>query len=875
MKKTQLFLGLLLICYHVFSQSSQSVDFRYSPRWWQSLLCLPDDPVKTVIGKEGQIFGDYGYNGPRKFSFSLLFDSKSRLQWKRQFLESPLSPIPHTAKENGDISIEETSFLEIPGNENYRIVRVDNDRIVKGWSKPLVPCDTSFKDAAENSNGYTDYGIIEFHIKVNPGSSHSIALGFCEGKWQQPGERVMRLEVEGTAEKNLDAAKEFGFQMPGVVMFQGRDEDNDGNIRVVIIANPSLGKDKTVFINGVWMFDKNATVSTSDIISGTANKIATLYAPAAKIPMPSRKYHLLISIKNNSKVNKTFSPVIRYAGVPEIKLQKQKVFIGSNTTVSASLPVESISNDSMVGFSSQAPVFSWEVQKDTCYLKAINLKTLQLKPGEEIQIAIVITRFYTDNEDDKALVAKSIEELKVARRWWLTKGPAQKVVTVPDKNIQSMIDASWRNLTQARELRNGKQAYSVGPTVYRGIYFADGAFMIEASALMNAIEEARNCIDLLAKYQLDPALSEQEVRFPKKYGLFMFTVTRYAFLTGDKNWLNAHWKILTDCMHYIDSLRNYNLKNPQAPNYGILPESAVDGGFWMSNDYSNTQWCLGGMKWAIKAAKWMDRQKDVQVWQQQYDTLYASYMKIARKDIRKDDKGNDYLPVEINNEHNYPPQKGQWSFCQSVYPGQIFDDDAEARKIAEGTMQMLHDHREEGLVFNTGWLDQGLWTYFSSFYGHAMLWLGRGNEVPQLLYDYANHASPVMTWREEQKPVGKGMEEVGDMPHNWASGEFIRMVIHMIELDRGNELHLLEAFPRQWVFPGAVTALQNVLTPFGPVDIRLAINSKGSAAQFQLNFRDKTRLPEKVVVHKETWAKGQPVEIGNVQHKIEFSILLN
>jgi len=54
-------------------------------------------------------------------------------------------------------------------------------------------------------------------------------------------------------------------------------------------------------------------------------------------------------------------------------------------------------------------------------------------------------------------------------------------------------------------------------------------------------------------------------------------------------------------------------------------------------------------------------------------------------------------------------------------------------------------------------------------YAHAVLWNGQGREAAQVLYDFARHASPPRVWREEQKPVGKGNEEVGDMPHNWAS----------------------------------------------------------------------------------------------------------
>jgi hypothetical protein len=72
--------GLLFAQTIAFSQSalqpgSQSavltVDHQYSPPWWQTLVCLPDDPVKTLVGREGQIFGDYDYKGPRDFSFAI------------------------------------------------------------------------------------------------------------------------------------------------------------------------------------------------------------------------------------------------------------------------------------------------------------------------------------------------------------------------------------------------------------------------------------------------------------------------------------------------------------------------------------------------------------------------------------------------------------------------------------------------------------------------------------------------------------------------------------------------------------------------------------------------------------------------------------
>jgi hypothetical protein len=110
------------------------------------------------------------------------------------------------------------------------------------------------------------------------------------------------------------------------------------------------------------------------------------------------------------------------------------------------------------------------------------------------------------------------------------------------------------------------------------------------------------------------------------------------------------------------------------------------------------------------------------------------------------------------------------------------------------------------------------------------------------------------------------------MPHNWASAEFIRLVVHMIELDRGNDLHLFEALPPNWIAPGRRVALHGILTPFGPVELSLVVNSRGDAAQLKLQFTNKGHLPGKVVVHKDNWtAAGGVTEVAGAS-TIEMNI---
>lgn len=155
-----------------------------------------------------------------------------------------------------------------------------------------------------------------------------------------------------------------------------------------------------------------------------------------------------------------------------------------------------------------------------------------------------------------------------------------------------------------------------------------------------------------------------------------------------------------------------------------------------------------------------------------------------------------------------------------------------------------------------------------------MQWLGKTKGIPQLLYDFANHSSPTMVWREEQKPNGKGNEEVGDMPHNWASAEFVRMVIHMLQIDRGNDLHLFEALPKQWTKPGDITKLNGIRTPFGRINLQLAVNSAGDKATMQLSFLDAGNLPDNVVVHKDNWAAMGGTDVLKGISKITHTISL-
>jgi hypothetical protein len=199
------------------------------------------------------------------------------------------------------------------------------------------------------------------------------------------------------------------------------------------------------------------------------------------------------------------------------------------------------------------------------------------------------------------------------------------------------------------------------------------------------------------------------------------------------------------------------------------------------------------------------------------------------------------------------PQRAQWAFCQGVYPGQIFAQDD---PIATGTMNMLQTTLQEGIVMGTGWDMEGIWTYFAAFYGHACLWVGESERAHASLYAFANHASPLYAWREEQSPRDLTPSNyVGDMPHNWASAEFVELAVHLLALDRGNEMHLLEGLPKEWIQPGMKTALKDIATPFGKLSFTLQVDESGKTATLNVEKLSDTSC-KGLFVHLGDWGES-------------------
>lgn len=512
----------------------------------------------------------------------------------------------------------------------------------------------------------------------------------------------------------------------------------------------------------------------------------------------------------------------------------------------------------------------------------INLEEITLAPGDKKQYVVLYDNGMSSDIVDGLKAApknfsSKVERLKaeVINYWEEKSSVPYNHITVPDTEIQNLLDASIRGIWQAREIKNNKIAFQVGPTCYRGLWIVDGAFILETAAMFDRGLDARAGIDYTLSFQKETGEFAIMDKYYKENGFVLWTCVRHALLTQDKAWLHSVWPQLIKTMDFIKVLRARTYETETPLDDGLIPPGTIDGGLWGGPDmpeYTNVYWSLVGIKSMVQAAHWLGEKKIAEVWEKEYSDMYSVFKKAAQRDKQIDNFGNVYLPIPMEVEKQSLPQRAQWAFCLAIYPGQIFEKDD---PIVLGTMDMLHTTLQEGMVMGTGWEINGIWNYFAGFYGQACLWIGKNQYAVESLYAFANHASPLYNWREEHNPRDLTPSKyVGDMPHNWASAEFIGLTVHMLALDRGSELHLLQAIPESWLQPSMKTAMKDIATPFGKLTFTLQVDKIGKTASLDIeNLSDPSC--KGIWVHLSDWGVYKNDNIVNLDSKRSHSIVID
>ncbi len=830
-----LFVGTGIFAQKTVAPATQGkLDFQFSPPEWQTAICLPDDPYKTLVDRSGELLYHYQQGG-REFGTRISVQVTDDAKWIKQDLYSPRVPIVRTYWQADGLEVKQEVFAitdaPVVITSANILKRTDNGGVLLNWAKPASNFDPSLRNIAVNMGGN-----IKYDLSVTAGSLRLIAMVVCEGYWKEAGKRILKLCVEGSDNITIDPVAKIGQNIPKSFWFEARDANSDGKISISVEA-ATQATDKNTFLNGLWVFDPNAKPDDAALLAGKLNSVAQADIIQSNNGGPGRDDIMMVRLKNTSSKQRTYHPqlIVNTVLAMDYLADNQKVVVNNMENIEASLKMTGIT---------EAPGGMHKVQ----------LEPVTVEPGQSTAFFIRFTNGILDGPRSKSFDTAQLNR-KHAIDFWEKKSqlPFDKV-QIPDAGIQSLIESSVRNIWQAREIKNGLPAFQVGPTCYRGLWIVDGSFLLESAAMLGAGDQARNGVAYeLTTQKPDGRIEVLAPDFWKENGLVLWTCIRHAQLTQDKVWLQSVWPKLQLIAQYIKTIRRNTLQNASKLDDGLNPAGTLDGGIGGTHDeYTNSYWNLTGLKAFIQAARWLGKNDEAVTWQKEYDDFMLAFQKAAKRDLAKDPKGNAYLPALMGEDGKKElPQRAQWAFCQAVYPGQLFaKDDA----LVAGNMAMLEATEHEGMVYGTGWDATGIWNYFASFYGHAWLWQGNGQKAAQILYAFGNHASPTLVWREEQSLKGEKFKKVGDMPHNWASAEFIRLTIHLLALDRGNDLHLFEGLSPEWTKPGMVTKLNGVATPFGALKMELKIAADGKSAHLRVEPLTDPSC-KSIIVHLDGWTK--------------------
>jgi hypothetical protein len=406
------------------------------------------------------------------------------------------------------------------------------------------------------------------------------------------------------------------------------------------------------------------------------------------------------------------------------------------------------------------------------------------------------------------------------------------------------LTACARNIQQAREVKNGQLSFQVGPTIYRGLWIVDGNFLLEAARYLGYDHEADEGLrsEWAKQTETGQIVAGSGGEHWKDTAIAMFTLVRQCELKQDWTVFHELEGNVVRALDFLIGLRDQARRgNSTNGRYELLAPGFADGGIGgVRSEFTNTVWTLAALRVVADAAEQLKLPSLVKAGKF-FQELYAAFQQMAKKEMVRHPAGFEYLPMIAHDDAsvadpdrwNRPrPQTAQWALSHAIYPGTVFGkNDA----IVQGHIALLQSCTREDVPSESGWLwHDSLWTYNASFAAHVYLWAGLRDWSRRTFIGFLNHASPLYCWREEQ-PLQSALvgQDWGDMPHNWASAECVRYLRHMLALEDGKTLRLLNGITAAELTASDRYILRNSPTRFGRINLELEpAGARGWRLQF-------------------------------------------
>jgi hypothetical protein len=411
-------------------------------------------------------------------------------------------------------------------------------------------------------------------------------------------------------------------------------------------------------------------------------------------------------------------------------------------------------------------------------------------------------------------------------------------------------------MVESREVKNDKKLFQVGPTVYRGLWFIDGAFLLEAARYAGYDKEAQEGLESIWNQQQNDGSFKGgggEALW-KDTAAAIYALVRQGELSQDWTYFREMYPDAIKAMTYLVDLKNKAMNDGTSNGkYHLLPRGFGDSGLGgIRSEFTNTLWAMIALKPLLEVADRFALQRRTEI-REFYGELRQSFFAAIKEEVRKHPAGFSYLPMLMKDDPQWSepdvrkqprPQVAQIYMSQALYPGLIFSKDF---WTVNSHIELMKAVTKEDIPSETGWLpNEAVWTYNAPIVAQVYLWAGMQDLARKTFLGFLNHASPLYAWREEQSLLSSSMNEfIGDMPHNWASAECIRYLRHMMIMEDGDRLRMLDGIGIEDLLPRKPMILTYSPTRWGRISLSFEpLDTKAWSVKFKREDFDTLAPPD-------------------------------
>ncbi len=455
-----------------------------------------------------------------------------------------------------------------------------------------------------------------------------------------------------------------------------------------------------------------------------------------------------------------------------------------------------------------------------------------LQPGEVWVVSVAIPWSGVPHAVGTQSLAERLEnERATTADYW--REALNRVRIDGPTRMRPVIDTLRTSLAHVLINRDGPRLQP-GSRSYERSWIRDGA--LSSSALLRLGHEsvAREFADWYAPHLFDngkvPCCVDSRGADPvpenDSSGEFVWLFSELHRYAPNEAWLATHWPEIQRAMVYLESLRQSeriaaNLAPARRAFYGLLPASISHEGYSAKpmHSYWDNYWGLLGYERAIEMAQVLGHRGAARNYRRQLVEYRADVLASLRYSTAQ--HGIDFLPGAA----------------------ELGDFDATSTTIALSPgVEMTHLPRD--LLTNTFeryWREfvarrdgQRVWDAYTPYEIRTIgtfLRLGWYERAHELLAFFMHDRRPP-GWNQWAEVVGRELREprfIGDMPHGWVAGDYIRAMLDTFAYERESDRALIlgAGLSQDWLRDEGVR-VTGLRTPWGALDYSLRLDSQSN-----------------------------------------------